>query len=265
MSRIITLLTDFGVKDPYVAAMKGVILSIAPNAKIIDITHEVDKFNVREGAFILAAVTPYFPEGTVHVGVVDPGVGTSRRPIIVVTKRSIFVGPDNGLLMLAAHNEEIIKVLEISNPKYMLKEVSSTFHGRDIFAPVAAHIAIGVDPEEVGVEISDYIRSPFPEPRIADGRVVGEVVYIDGFGNIVTNIPEEILWKKGVKFGDKISIYVKGQVKMEVRLSRAYGDASAGSTLAVVDSFNLLEIAVNMGSAAKRYSVKVGDEIIVEL
>ena len=265
MSGIITLITDFGSRDPYVASMKGVILSIAPDVKIVDITHEVSKFNVREGAFILAAVAPYFPEGTVHVGVVDPGVGTARRPITVITRRSIFVGPDNGLLMLAAHREGILKVLEISNPKFMLKHVSPTFHGRDIFAPVAAYIARGVDPNEVGVEVADYIKIPFPQPEIMGRRILGEAVYVDGFGNVVTNIPKEVLREKGVEVGDVISVNLKGRAKLKVKLSRAYGEAPAGETLAVVDSFNLLEIAVNLGSAAKRYGVKVGDKIIVEL
>ncbi|RLE51072.1 MAG: hypothetical protein DRJ21_00870, partial [Candidatus Methanomethylicota archaeon] len=136
---IIAILTDFGLRDPYVAIMKGVILSIAPHVKIIDITHEVEKFNVKQGAFILASVVRYFPRNTIYLCVVDPGVGTKRRPIIVETNRSTFVGPDNGILMLAAHSEGILRVIEIRNPKYMLKGRSSTFHGRDIFAPAAAY------------------------------------------------------------------------------------------------------------------------------
>ena len=150
---IISLLSDFGLKDPYVSEMKAIILSICPNVTLIDITHEVSKYNIMEGAFILASATPYFPENTVHLAVVDPGVGSKRRPIIVRSKRHLYVGPDNGLLILAAKNDGIINVYHVVNEKYMRKEISSTFHGRDIFAPVSAYLANGVKPEEIGIEI----------------------------------------------------------------------------------------------------------------
>ena len=158
---MITLTSDFGLKDPYVAEMKGVILTINPNATIIDITHDVEKFDIRMGAFMLASAAPYFPKGTVHLAVVDPGVGTERRAILVQTKQGFFVGPDNGVLMLAAKNQGIEHIYELSNPKFMLPKVSATFHGRDIFAPAAAYLDIGVKPAEFGPEITDAVMPEF--------------------------------------------------------------------------------------------------------
>ena len=158
---MITLTSDFGLKDPYVAEMKGVILTINPNATIIDITHDVEKFDIRMGAFMLASAAPYFSKGTVHLAVVDPGVGTERRAILVQTKQGFFVGPDNGVLMLAAKNQGIEHTYELSNPKFMLPKVSATFHGRDIFAPAAAYLDIGVKPAEFGPEITDAVMPEF--------------------------------------------------------------------------------------------------------
>ena len=159
---MITLTSDFGLKDPYVAEMKGVILTINPNATIIDITHDVEKFNIRMGAFMLASAAPYFPKGTVHLAVVDPGVGTERRAILVQTKQGFFVGPDNGVLMLAAKNQGIEHTYELTNPKFMLPKVSSTFHGRDIFAPAAAYIGYRCrKASEFGPEIADVVIPEF--------------------------------------------------------------------------------------------------------
>ena len=162
---MITLTSDFGLKDPYVAEMKGVILTINPNATIVDITHGVEKFNIRMGAFMLASAAPYFPKGTVHLAVVDPGVGTERRAILVQTKQGFFVGPDNGVLMLAAQNQGIEHTYELTNPKFMLPQVSSTFHGRDIFAPAAAYLDISVKPSEFGPEINDATTPEFASVR----------------------------------------------------------------------------------------------------
>ena len=158
---MITLTSDFGLKDPYVAEMKGVILTINPKATLIDITHEVEKFNIRMAAFMLASAAPYFPQGTVHLAVVDPGVGTQRRAILIQTKKSFFVGPDNGILILAAQNQGIEHVYQLTNPTFMLPKISSTFHGRDIFAPAAAHLDKGVQPSEFGPEIKDPINPEF--------------------------------------------------------------------------------------------------------
>ncbi len=263
-ANVITLLTDFGSKDPYVAAMKGVIISIAPHVRLVDITHEISKFNVIEGAFVLASAAKYFPKGTIHVGVVDPGVGTKRRAIIVSTKSYLFVGPDNGLLMLAANNEELLGVYEIVNPKYMLRDISSTFHGRDIFAPVAAHLANGVQPEEIGKKVEDYVKLPFPEPKVREYQVSGRVIYIDGFGNIVTNICREIINELGIKKGDIIHVKI-GEHVLRLPFYKSYGYVQKGELLALIDSYNMLEIAVNMGNAAKRLKINVGDEVCIEV
>ena len=190
---MITLTSDFGLKDPYVAEMKGVILTINPQANIIDVTHSIEKFNIREGAFILASAAPYFPKDTIHLAVIDPIVGTERRSILIQTKRGFFVGPDNGVLMLAAQNQGIEHLYELSNPKFMLTKVSSTFHGRDVFAPAAAHLDRGVKPSEFGPEITEAATIKFPSVVRRNSSLIGEVWHIDDFGNIITNISQKDL------------------------------------------------------------------------
>jgi S-adenosylmethionine hydrolase len=182
---MITLTTDFGLKDPYVAEMKGAILTINPKATIVDLSHGVNKFDVRVGAFMLASATPYFPEGTVHLAVIDPGVGTERRAIVVQTKRSFFVGPDNGVLMLAAKKEGVKQIHQLTNPKFMLPQVSSTFHGRDIFAPAAAYLDQGVQAKEFGPEITDVVTPKFAAVEHRGDVLVGEVLDVDDFGNVI--------------------------------------------------------------------------------
>ncbi len=255
---VITLTTDFGLADPYVAEMKAVILKINPSALIIDITHQVEKFNVRMGSYILAAVAPYFPDGTIHVAVVDPSVGTKRKPIIIETGRAYFIGPDNGILVLAAKQMDIKNVYEITNPKFMLSKVSSTFHGRDIFAPAAAHLSRGVGPSELGVKISRIVMPKFTGPIFKRDFLEGEIVYIDGFGNIITNITAKHLDLLGVK--EKIGVRL-GKLKLNLKLCRAYGDVEAKETLAIIGSNDFLEISINQGNAANTYNIKVGDKI----
>ncbi len=254
---VVTLLSDFGLKDPYVAEMKAVILSISPEARIVDITHEIEKFNIRMGAFVLASVAPYFPLNTVHVAVVDPGVGTKRRPVIVETERGFYVGPDNGLLMLAAHKEGIVKVYHIVNPKYMLSRVSRTFHGRDIFAPAAAHLAAGTSPSEFGPAIRDYVFPEFAKPQAGKGEVVGEVLHVDGFGNIISNISAEDLERAGFREGDSLLVRL-GAKTLTLRFCSAYGEVPAGAALAIIGGSGFLEVAVNRGSASRTFKAKVG-------
>jgi len=219
-SPIISLLTDFGLKDPYAAEMKAVILSLCPNARIVDITHLVEKFNVRMGAFTLASAAPYFPKGTIHVAVVDPSVGTKRRALLVETDEAFCIGPDNGVLMLAAKKHKIKHVYSITNKRYMLPEVSSTFHGRDIFAPAAAHLAKGSRPDDFGPEIKDYLVPEFAEPQVSLNELTGEVLYIDDFGNIITNISKNHLEKIGVTEGSKLRIKLqKKDCSHQVRLN----------------------------------------------
>jgi S-adenosylmethionine hydrolase len=261
---LVTLLSDFGLKDPYVAEMKAVILSVIPEAQIVDITHEIEKFNVRMGAFVLASAAPHFPPNTVHVAVVDPGVGTERRPIIVETKRGFYVGPDNGLLMLAAQKEELINVHHITNPKYMLSNVSRTFHGRDIFAPVAAHLASGMKPSESGLTIQDYVFPEFVKPKARKREVVGEVIYIDGFGNVISNVSEVDLERGGFREGGQLFVVLGGK-SLTLKFCSAYGEVPRGMALVLVGSSGFLEVAVNQGSAFRMLGAKVGDSFCVSV
>jgi S-adenosylmethionine hydrolase len=261
---VITLLSDFGLKDPYVAEMKAVILSIHPQAHIVDITHQIEKFNIRMGAFILASAAPYFPAGTIHVAVVDPGVGTKRLPIIVETKRSCYVGPDNGLLMLAAQKEGIAHVYHINNPQYMLPRISRTFHGRDVFAPVAAHLAKGIFPSEFGPEIHDYAFPEFAKPLVRKGELFGEVLHIDDFGNVVSNISMEDLEKMGIGKGCSLSVKLNGKM-LTIKLCSAYGEVPAKAPLAIIGSSDFLEVSVNQGSASRMFKAKIGNPLCVSL
>lgn len=260
---IITLLSDFGLKDPYIAEMKAVILTLCPEAKIVDISHEIYKFDIHMGAFLLASAAEYFPDGTVHVAVVDPGVGTRRRPIVVETKRSFFVGPDNGVLMLAASKGGLEHVYTIENPQYMRLKISKTFHGRDVFAPVAAHIAKRCAIFEFGKEIEDYVMPAFAEPRLKGRVMFGEVLHVDDFGNIVTNISPEFLEKLGVHENKSFKVEI-GEGTVTLKLSSAYGDVSLGESLAIIGSHDFLEISVNQGNAARRFKVKNGDSVSVQ-
>lgn len=253
---MITLTTDFGLKDPYVAEMKGVILSINPNAKIIDLTHGVEKFNIRMGAFILASAASYFPKGTVHLAVVDPGVGTERRAILMQTKLGFFVGPDNGILILAAQNH-VEHIYQLANPKFMLQKVSHTFHGRDIFAPAAAYLDKGVASQEFGEEITDPVTPKFASTLIKNGDIMGEVLYIDGFGNLITNINQAQLPQTKIL---KIKLQ---NLSLELELGTTYAQTKPKTAIALVGSHGFLEIGLNQANAAKKFQVNVGDEVEV--
>ncbi|MFQ5759153.1 MAG: S-adenosyl-l-methionine hydroxide adenosyltransferase family protein [Candidatus Bathyarchaeia archaeon] len=261
---VITLLSDFGSKDPYVAEMKAVILSICPETRIVDISHEIETFDVHMGAFILASAAPYFPQGTIHVGVVDPGVGTKRRPIIVEAEQGFYVGPDNGLLMLSARKEGISHAYNISNPQYMRPEVSRTFHGRDIFAPAAAHLAKGHSPFEFGTEIHDYVLPKFAEPQLRNEGFLGEVLHIDCFGNIITNISVRDLEKIGACEGCLLHVELKDKV-LDLKLCSAYGQVPAERALAIIGSSDFLEISVNQANASQIFGVKTGDSVRILL
>lgn len=256
-AKIVTLTTDFGLNDPYVAEMKGTILGICPTAVIVDVTHNVEKFSIRAGAYMLASASPYFPVGTIHVAVVDPGVGTQRRPIIVQTERGIFVGPDNGLLMLAAEAQGIKCVRKIESRRFMLSHVSSTFHGRDLFAPAAAHITNGVALEEFGPEISDAIKPVFAKVTQNKDTLVGEVLHVDGFGNIITNIHT-----KDIEHIKHNILHVEmPNANLHLKFAKTYAEAKPQEPVALIGSHNYLEIALNQGSAATKLQAKAGDRI----
>mgnify|MGYP003856768429 CR=1 FL=1 len=248
------------MKDPYVAEMKAVILGICPAAVIVDITHEVEKFNIRMGAYMLSSAAPYFPKDTIHVAVVDPGVGTQRRPIVIQTKQGFFIGPDNGLLILAAEQQGILCIRELANPRFMLPKVSFTFHGRDIFAPTAAHLMNGVKPEELGPEIHNIVYPEFAKVTERSGMLIGEVLHVDDFGNIITNISEKELSHAAV--AAMLNVNLSGS-KFKLRLCQAYGEAGLQEPLALIGSHGFLEIALNQGNAAQKFKVKAGDKIAV--
>jgi S-adenosylmethionine hydrolase len=248
------------LKDPYAAEMKATILSICPHAVIVDITHEIAKFNIRIGAYILASAAPYFPKGTIHVAVVDPGVGTPRRPIVVQTKQGVLVGPDNGLLILAAEKQGITSVYELTNQQFMLPKISTTFHGRDIFAPAAAHLLNGVKPAEFGPEIREVTKPDFAKVTRRNGALVGEVLHVDGFGNIVTNINEKEVVQSHVK--SVISVEMPS-CKLKLKFCKAYGEAEPHEPLALIGSHGFLEIALNRGSAAEKFETKAGDKVTI--
>lgn len=256
--KIITFLTDFGTKDGYVAQMKGIALSIT-DAKLIDITHDITPHNIREGAFTLRSVVQYYPMGTIHVAVVDPGVGTERKGILITTSRHILIGPDNGLLMPAAHFLGDFIVYEISNEKYMLNPISETFHGRDIFTPVAAYIVNGVPFEEIGNQIDDFVDLDFGKAEIKNNSAAGKVIYLDRFGNIITNITSDILLKD-LDYNKKIMLFI-GEKCLEIPFVKSYGFVRKRSMLVTIGSSNFLEIGINQGNAAKKLSVKENDDI----
>jgi len=259
---IITLLTDFGLRDSYVAEMKAVILSICPEANIIDISHEVRKYDVRMGAYLLARASRYFPKGTIHVAIVDPGVGSERRAIIIESERALYVGPDNGILMMAAEMDGIKHVYQITNEKYMLKTISKTFHGRDVFSPVAAHLARGVPLSEFGPEIKDPIKPSYTKPKILNKTIEGEVIHIDDFGNIITNITAENLKEIGIMEGDIIKVKI-GEKTMKLKLCTSYAEVPPNQPLTIIGSGETLEISINQGNAAKTLQTNVGDKVIL--
>ncbi|MBS7614647.1 S-adenosyl-l-methionine hydroxide adenosyltransferase family protein [Candidatus Bathyarchaeota archaeon] len=261
---VITLLSDFGLKDPYVAEMKAVILSICPEASIVDISHEVNKYDKRIGAYMLARAAPLFPKGTIHVAVVDPEVGTKRKPIIITTKHHLYVGPDNGLLILSAEKEGIGKVYEITNKNYMLRNISRTFHGRDIFSPAAAYLALGISASDFGPEISEIIKPSFSQPKVRGQEVLGEVLHVDKFGNIVTNISSEHLKRIGVKEEETLTIMLKNS-KIAMKWCSSYSEVPIGTPLLIEGSGGFLEVAVNQGDASKLLGAKSGDKIVLRV
>ncbi len=248
---IITLTTDFGLSDPFVGIMKGVILGIAPNAQLVDISHDIHSYDIVEAAFLIQSTYRYFPEGTVHIVVVDPGVGSDRRPIAAAAHGQMFVAPDNGVLSAVIENE----VYHIQNDSMFLDSVSRTFHGRDIFSPVAANLARGASIQSVGPRIIDFIRKPLPRPRSQGDKLVGTVLRIDKFGNIVTNLQRADL-------SSDFTIHVAG---LEItRLCASFSEAEPGEFFAVEGSTGYIELALNQGSAAELLNVQRGAEIEVE-
>ena len=245
-SGIITLTTDFGGSDHYVAMMKGVILSINPDATIIDVTHQIPAHSIKEGSLIIKASYIYFPSGTVHVGVVDPGVGSTRRPIAILVDNHFFVGPDNGLFSTIIETQRHTDVIHLKEKKYWLDSISPTFHGRDIFAPVAAHLSRGMNPFRMGEKIDNPTILTHPLPQKNNSDLMGEVIRVDHFGNLITNITKEHL--RPFLASKDLSISI-GRITVK-KISTTYNEVPEGQPLALIGSSQLLEIAVNMGRAA---------------
>jgi hypothetical protein len=255
MPPIITLTTDFGTRDTYVGAMKGVVLSICPNAVLVDLTHEIPPQDVRAAAYALAETAPLFPRGTVHLAVVDPGVGSDRRCVAFETAIGFFVGPDNGLFAPCLRVSPPSRAVSLENPAARRANVSATFHGRDVFAPAAAHIANGADMTGFGPILHDWVALELPKPRVEPGHVQGEVIHVDRFGNLVTNLTEEHLpaHLRAVEFGFS-----------EVHaLSRTFSDVEHGGLLALIGSTGSVEICVRDGSAAERFGLGRGAKVVV--
>ena len=254
---IITLLTDFGTKDHYVASMKGVILNINPQCLLVDITHQVNPYDIEEGAFILASAYSYFPKGTIHLSVVDPGVGGIRKPILIVTQNYFFVGPDNGLFTYIAQREKVKQVVALTKKKYFFSKISSTFHGRDIFAPVAAHLSLGIKPNAFGHKIDSLECLGFEEPFIKEGKLLGEILHVDTFGNLVINIDEGKLFR----FIQRRSFVIRAGRKTIHGLKKGYWEAKKGELIALWGSGGFLEISIREGNAQKILKVKKGDPV----
>ena len=260
---IVTLLTDFGTADYFVGAMKGALLTVNPRAQMVDITHEIAPHDVEAGAFTLLAAFDAFPAGTIHVAVVDPGVGSSRRAVVVESERHTFVGPDNGVFGYVYERAGALRVFHVTNEKYFRTPVSATFHGRDIFAPVAGALSLGVPPEEFGPEITDFVRLPFAAPqRRPDGTLVATVIHVDRFGNCVTNISPRDLGEESIKRGVRLIVGDR-----EVRcFRRFFGEegGTAGEPFAIWGSTGLLELAVFRDSAARVLGAKRGQRVEVK-
>jgi hypothetical protein len=260
----ITLTTDFGNKDPFVGIMKGVIVSINPSVTIFDVTHNISPQNVLEAAFTLEMSYASFPHKTIHVAVVDPGVGSVRRPLLVATDYHYFIGPDNGVFSRIYRLAESLTVIHITAEHYFLPQRSSTFHGRDIFAPAAAWMSKGIDIERFGGPITDYVTLQEPELISSSNNVVeGEVIYIDRFGNLMTNIPgQKINVSDNSEPHDGLKVVVKDR---EVPLKKYYSEAGEKELCSLVNSFGYIELFVNCGNASSDFGINVGEKVEVIL
>ncbi len=253
---VVTLLSDFGNRDGFVGILKGVLLGICPSARTIDLSHEIAPQDVMEGALVLSAAVDHFPVGTVHLAIVDPGVGTDRRALLIETEAFTLVGPDNGLLSLAAARSPLRKIVHLDEPRWFAPSPSATFHGRDVFAPVAAHRANGVPPEQLGSIVEDYARVTIPAVRRVDDGIEGQILYVDRFGNLVCNIARSDLTASS---GTQMTVRL-GDVTI-AQISATYGAVREGKPVAVWNSWDRLEIAVRNGSAVRQLRARSGDRV----
>jgi len=260
MRPLITLTTDFGAGSPYVAQMKGVILSICRDVDLIDISHAIGAQNIREGAVVLADATPRFPPGTIHIAVIDPGVGTSRKIVYAEIGEQRYITPDNGLLSMLASQNEPQLVISLEGDEYWLPGRSHTFHGRDIMAPVAAHLAAGLSPAKLGPRTNTMQLLNWPQAETTSHGITGEVLYLDTFGNLITNITSSDV----DRIGEAPSLVVECGGQQIRGVVSTYGAAMSGEVVALFDSQGRLEIAVVDGNAARDLHLRVGEKVSVK-
>lgn len=260
-SGIVTLITDFGSGGEYSGAMKGAVLAVNPRCQVVDVTHEITPQNILQASWVVKNVYPFYPPGTVHAVVVDPGVGTSRRAIVLHHEGHFFVGPDNGVFTSVLSKGEQVSAYQIAKTKFFRHPVSDTFHGRDIFAPVAGHLSAGLEPERLGPKIKDLVRLDWPAPKRGKGDLKGKVLWADSFGNLITNISRE-------EYGPELEerrLRIGGRGWRIERLNRTYGESRPGDPLALFGSGGLLEISLNGGNARDNLGLKPGDSISIQL
>lgn len=250
---MIALLTDFGLEDGFVGSVKGVIKTINPSVDIVDISHNVNSYDILEGALILKASYLYFPKHTVFTVVIDPGVGTGRDAIIVKTEDYYFVAPDNGVLSIALENEKVEKVIKIENKNYFIPMENNTFHGRDIFAPVSAYLTRGIPLEKFGTEKPSFRKLNLPRQKVIDNRIYGQIIKFDKFGNAITNIESIPSFKDGIINDIKIK-----------KVTNSFLEGEKDSLNLIKGSFGFYEIFIPLGSAKERYNLKKGDRVIIE-
>jgi S-adenosylmethionine hydrolase len=261
-TRIVTLTTDFGNGDHFLGTMRGVILGVNPGAQVVDLCNSVNSFDVLDGALAIAQAYSYFPPETIHLVVVDPGVGSARRPLLVTTSRHYFIAPDNGVLSLVMDREERVSVREITAEHYFLQPLSNTFHGRDVFAPCAGWLSKGVEPEKFGDEITDFVRFSLPKPKIiSEHTVKGAVLKVDKFGNLITNLTPE---NAAAIFAAEAKVKITVGQGTVTAIHTSYAQGRPGELFGVLNSMGFLEIACNRGAAAHLAKVGRGAEVLVE-
>ncbi len=263
-TRIVTLTTDFGGADHFAGAMRGVILGVNPAAQVVDLCNSVNSFDVLDGALMIAQGYRYFPPDTIHLVVVDPGVGSARRPLLVTTSKHYFIAPDNGVLSLVMDREERVSVRHITSEHYFLHPVSNTFHGRDVFAPCAGWLSKGVEAEKFGEEITDYARFQLPKPKmISEHTLKGAVLKVDKFGNLITNLTPE---NAPAVFAEGATVRITvGEAAVSAGIRSAYAEGQAGELFGVLNSMGFLEIACKRGAASQLAKAGRGAVVIVEI
>lgn len=259
---IIALFTDFGTRDAYVAQLKGAILSLHPTVQLIDLTHEVGVFDVRAAAYLLDAAARYFPPGTIFVAVVDPGVGTARRPLLLATQADkCYVGPDNGLFTRVVQRERLKAAYVLTQSAYFRRQVAATFHGRDIFGPVAAHLALGIEPAQFGPRLEDMVQLPYTQPQRVGETITGEILHLDHFGNIATNIPAALC--TDFVPGQMVACTVADYTQV-IAFVETYGAGPQDQLVCLINSNDEFEIALAGGAASVQLGVKAGERVRVE-